>query len=39
MANQDLVHKELSFQLVGFAFEVFNILGPGHLEKIGRAHV
>ena len=33
MALQDLVYKELSFQLVGLAFEAFNILGPGHLEK------
>lgn len=33
MAHQDLVHKELSFKLVGLSFEVFNVLGPGHLEK------
>jgi GxxExxY protein len=29
----ELLHKELSYKLVGLAFEVFNILGPGHIEK------
>lgn len=30
----DLVYPELSFIIVGCAYEVFNELGPGHTEKI-----
>ena len=29
----DLVYPELSFKIVGCAFEVYNELGYGHLEK------
>ncbi|HEY1039893.1 MAG TPA: GxxExxY protein [Bacteroidia bacterium] len=32
--KEDLIYPELSYRLVGFAFTVFNELGPGHLEKI-----
>ena len=31
--RNDLVYPELSYQLVGFAYEVFDELGPGHSEK------
>lgn len=31
--RNDLVHPELSYQIIGCAFEVFNELGGGHLEK------
>ncbi len=31
--RDDLVYPELSYQLVGYAYEVFNELGPGHSEK------
>jgi GxxExxY protein len=30
---EDLVHPELSFKVVGCAFEVYNELGFGHAEK------
>jgi GxxExxY protein len=33
LVRKDLVYPELSYQLVGCAFEVFNELGPGHVEK------
>lgn len=29
----DLVHPELSYQIVGALFDVYNALGHGHLEK------
>ena len=29
-----IVHKELSFRIVGAAMEVHNILGPGYLEAV-----
>lgn len=28
-----VVHKELSYRIVGIAFEVYNNLGPGYQEK------
>ncbi len=31
--GDDLLFPDLSFQIVGCAFEVFNELGPGHSEK------
>lgn len=31
--RDDLLYPELSYKLVGYAFEVFNELGPGHSEK------
>ncbi|MFI5219358.1 MAG: GxxExxY protein [Bacteroidia bacterium] len=33
LKRDDLVYPELSFKLVGYAFEVFNELGYGHHEK------
>jgi len=33
LRRDDLVYPELSYQLVGYAFEVFDELGPGHSEK------
>jgi GxxExxY protein len=32
--KQDLIYPKLSYQLVGLAYNVFNELGHGHLEKI-----
>ncbi len=32
--KQDLIYPELSYQLVGLAYTVFNELGHGHLEKV-----
>jgi GxxExxY protein len=32
--KQDLIYPELSYKLVGLAYNVFNELGHGHLEKI-----
>lgn len=32
--RDDLVYPELSYKLVGYAYEVFDELGPGHSEKI-----
>jgi GxxExxY protein len=31
--RDDLVYPELCYQLVGYAYEVFSELGPGHSEK------
>ena len=31
--RKDLVYPELSYEIVGWAFEVFDELGPGHSEK------
>lgn len=31
---EDLVYPELSFKIVGCAFEVYNELGYGHSEKV-----
>ena len=40
LKRDDLVYPELSYQLVGLAFNVFNELGFGHLEKVyQRAYV
>ena len=33
LLRDDLVYPELSYKLVGCAFEVFDELGPGHSEK------
>lgn len=30
----DLVHKDLSYQIVGLAMNVYNLLGSGFLEKV-----
>jgi GxxExxY protein len=32
--KEDLIYPELSYKLVGLAFEVFNELDAGHLEKV-----
>ena len=32
--RDDLIFPELSYKIVGCAFEVFNSIGPGHLEKV-----
>ena len=31
--RKDLIYPELSYKLIGYAYEVFNELGPGHSEK------
>ena len=33
LQRNDLLFPELSFKIVGCAYEVFNELGPGHTEK------
>ncbi len=33
LRKQDLLHPELSFEIVGVLFDVENRLGPGHKEK------
>ncbi len=33
----DLIYPELSFKIIGLAFEVFNELGSGHREKVYQA--
>ncbi|MDZ4205595.1 MAG: GxxExxY protein [Bacteroidales bacterium] len=33
LLRNDLVYPDLSYLLVGYAFEVFDELGPGHSEK------
>jgi GxxExxY protein len=33
LRKQDLIYPELSYKLIGIAYEVFNELGFGHLEK------
>src|SRR5437016_14377981 len=35
--RQDLIFPELSYQMVGLAFEVYNELGSGQKEKIYQA--
>lgn len=32
--KQDLIYPELSYKLIGLAYNVFNEIGHGHLEKI-----
>jgi GxxExxY protein len=34
LRRDDLVYPELSFKLIGCAYELFNQIGFGHLEKI-----
>ena len=33
LERQDLIYPDLSYDIVGCAYEVYNELGPGHLEK------
>ena len=33
LRRDDLIHPELSYKLIGYAFEVYNELGYGHYEK------
>ncbi|MBL4656289.1 MAG: GxxExxY protein [Bacteroidia bacterium] len=33
LRRNDLVYPELSYKIVGCAYDVFNELGPGHYEK------
>src|SRR5882724_5883130 len=35
--RDDLIYPELSFKIIGLAFEVFNELGSGHREKVYQA--
>jgi GxxExxY protein len=37
LRKNDLIYPELSYKIVGCAFEVFNDLGPGRLEKYYQA--
>jgi GxxExxY protein len=32
--NKDLIYPELSYQIIGCAFDVFNHLGSGHKESV-----
>ncbi len=32
--RKDLIHPELSYQILGILFEVFNDIGAGHLERV-----
>ncbi len=32
--NKDLLYPELSYKIIGSAFEVYNELGHGHVEKV-----
>jgi GxxExxY protein len=32
--RDDLVYPELSYEIIGYAYEVWDELGPGHSEKI-----
>jgi GxxExxY protein len=34
LQKKDLIYPDLSYKLVGLAYNVFNELGHGHLEKI-----
>lgn len=34
LRRNDLVYPELSYEIIGCAYEVFDELGPGHSEKI-----
>lgn len=33
MEQKDIIHKELSYRIIGIMFEVFNNLGAGYQEK------
>ena len=33
LKREDLVYPEFSYDIVGCAYDVYNELGPGHLEK------
>lgn len=33
IVRSDLIHKELSYQIVGACFDAYNEIGPGHKEK------
>ena len=33
LRRQDLIHPELSYKIIGCAFDVYNSLGSGHHEK------
>lgn len=34
LKRQDLVYPELSYQIIGIVFDVYNAIGPGHQERI-----
>ncbi len=34
LKRNDLVYPELSYEIIGCAYEVWDELGPGHLEKV-----
>ena len=34
MSYPEIIEKELSYQIIQAAYEVFNALGPGFVEKI-----
>ena len=34
LKRENILYPELSYSIVGCAFEIFNQLGPGHAEKI-----
>jgi GxxExxY protein len=31
--NPDIIYKDLSYKIIGIAYNIFNELGPGHKEK------
>ena len=33
LKRKDLIYPELSYQIIGILFDVYNELGPGHKEK------
>lgn len=33
LRREDIVYPELSYEIIGCAYEVFDALGPGHSEK------
>lgn len=34
LKRKDLIYPDLSYQVIGVLFEVYNKLGPGHHEKV-----
>jgi GxxExxY protein len=34
LKRKDIIEPELSYKIIGCAFEVLNTIGPGHLEKV-----